>query len=220
MKVLIADDHALFRRGLRLVLAEADRALEAIEAANFDEVFARAEEVDSLDVVLLDLAMPGMEPFDGLCALCQRLPDVPVVVLSASESRETVERALRCGARGYVLKSSPPQVLLHVLPLVLAGETYIPAVFLSDEDGPRPSAAAEPTSLGGLAKLSRRERDVLEGVIAGRSNKQIAQDLAIDEGTVKVHLKAVLRKLQVANRTQAAMLAVRSGWRSAGGGPG
>ncbi|MFQ5984850.1 MAG: response regulator [Alphaproteobacteria bacterium] len=219
MKILIADDHALYRQGLRLALAEIDARAEIVEAADADSTLARARDDGPFDLVLLDLAMPGMNGFEGLSALRQALPAVPIVILSASESRDDVRRAIECGARGYVLKSSNPEVLRHALPLVLAGEVYLPPVLA----GPEPAFAAKEQAVGRsaapadpIAKLTPREREVLDGLVKGRSNKEIAQELALDEGTVKVHLKAVLRKLEVSNRTQAAVVAVRSGLMTAG----
>lgn len=217
MKVLVADAYALFRQGLHSVLAELDDAVEEIEAGSFPDALARAGDSAPFDLVLLDLAMPGMAPFDGLRALGERLPGAPIVVLSASANRGEVSRAISCGARGYVLKSSRPEALLHILTLALAGEVYVPAVALRREAAPQPIAGASVGAARPLARLTPRERDVLTELVKGESNKEIAHELAIDEGTVKVHIKAVLRKFDVANRTQAAIFAVRSGWPPAGG---
>ena len=217
MKILIADAQALFRNGLRLVLAELDDAIEAVEAGSFPDALARAEDSAPFELVLLDLSLPGMAPFDGLRALGRRLPEASIVVLSTSQDRDDICRAVACGARGYVLKSSRPEALLHILTLALAGEVYVPALALRDAPSPRPVDGASRGAAGALAKLTPRERDVLAELVEGQSNKEIAHQLAIDEGTVKVHLKAVLRKLEVANRTQAAVAAVRSGWPPAGG---
>ncbi len=219
MKVLIADDHALFRQGLRLVLAEYDESVEAVEAASFTDALARAEDSGPFDLALVDLSMPGMPSFEGVAALSARLPDVAVVVLSASERADDVARAIEAGARGYVVKSAQPQVLYHVLPLVLAGEIYVPPVVLENDGGANiDSRNGECGDAAAIERLTPRERDVLSHLVAGLSNKEIAQALDIDEGTVKAHLKALLRKLDVANRTQAAILAVRHGWSAASGG--
>ncbi len=226
MNVLIADDHALFRQGLRLVLAEFDENVEAVEAANFTDALARAGDSGPFDLALVDLTMPGMPSFEGIAALTARLPGVPVVVLSASERPDDVAGAIEAGARGYVVKSARPRVLYHALPLILAGEIYVPPVVLNGEreNGAEDRAAAAARAeavraeAGLIERLTPRERDVLGHLAAGLSNKEIAQALDIDEGTVKAHIKALLRKLDVANRTQAAILAVRNGWVSADGG--
>ncbi len=223
MNVLIADDHALFRQGLRLVLAEFDEDVEAVEAASFTDALARAGDSGPFDLALIDLTMPGMPSFEGIAALTARLPGVPVVVLSASERPDDVAGAIEAGARGYVVKSSRPRVLYHALPLILAGEIYVPPVVLNGErengaESRADNRAEERAAAGAVERLTPRERDVLGHLAAGLSNKEIAQALDIDEGTVKAHLKALLRKLDVANRTQAAILAVRNGWVPAGGG--
>ncbi|MFQ5958705.1 MAG: LuxR C-terminal-related transcriptional regulator, partial [Alphaproteobacteria bacterium] len=203
--------------GLRLVLSEIDEAVETVEAGNFPDALARVADAGPFDLVLLDLTMPGMAAFEGLQAMRERAPEAPIIVLSASEKPSDVSRAIECGARGYVLKSSRPQVLLHAVPLVLSGEVYLPPVVLSRDGASGSSAAANPAADGEaaatvFAKLTPREREVLGQLVAGQSNKEIAHELAIDVGTVKAHLKALLRKLEVANRTQAATLAVRAGW--------
>ncbi len=130
--------------------------------------------------------------------------EAAVKLLSASEDPAHVARALAQGARGYVLKSARAEVLQHVLSLILAGEIYVPPMVMARRFGGDEAEA--------FGKLTPREREVLARVVDGLSNKAIAQALSIGEGTVKVHLKAVLRKLDVANRTQAATLAVRLGW--------
>ncbi len=210
MKVLVADDQALFREGLRSVLADLDNGLETVEASSFRTAFTRASDSGPFDLALIGLAMADVPPFEGLRALRRRLPGVPIVVISTSEKPADVARAIACGARGYVLRSSRAEALYHVLLLVLGVEVYVPPVVLA-RNGWLP-AAAPWVNGDALAKLTPREREVLRWLVEGCSNKEIAQELAIGEGTVKVHLKAVLRKLDVANRTQAAMLAVRQGW--------
>ncbi len=210
MKVLIADDQALFREGLRSVLSDLDGVVETVEAGSFGAAFARAGDSGPFDLALIGLSMADAPPFEELRSLARRLPGVPIVVISTSETPADVSRAIACGARGYVLRSSRAEALYHVLVLVLAGEVYVPPVVLARNG--RPPADASWVNGDGLAKLTPRERDVLRWLVEGCSNKEIAHELAIGEGTVKVHLKSVLRKLDVANRTQAAMLAVRQGW--------
>ncbi len=210
MKVLIADDQALFREGLRSVLSDLDGAVETVETGSFRMAFTRAGDSGPFHLAIIGLDMADAPPFKGLRSLRRRLPGVPIVVISTSEEPADVSRAIACGARGYVLRSSRAEALYHVLLLVLAGEIYVPPVVLAG-NGWLPAAAPRDNG-DALAKLTPRERDVLGWLTEGCSNKEIAQELAIGEGTVKVHLKAVMRKLDVANRTQAALLAVRQGW--------
>lgn len=216
MKILVADDHVLFRQGLCMTLADLHENVEIVETGSFSETLERAGDSGPFDIVLLDLNMPGMSPFEGVRAVHERMRDVPIVILSASERPSDVSRAIECGALGYILKSSRPEVLSHALPLVLSGEMYLPPVVLSRDTPYRRADRQSPGSGDGgpFSRLTPRERDVLGQLIAGLSNKEIAQALTIDEGTVKIHIKAVLRKLEVNNRTQAATFAVRQGWLS------
>ena len=208
MRVLVADEHAIFREGLRHVVAEVATTPQISEAGRFDEALARSRDSGPFDLILLGLTLPGLPGFDGIGVLARSSPRAAIVVLSAPEDPADVTRALARGARGSVLKSSRAEILQHVLSLVLAGEIYVPPIVMARDGGASTTGGAN----GLLDKLTPREREVLGWLVGGLSNKAIAQELAIGEGTVKVHLKAVLRKLDVANRTQAATLAVRLGW--------
>jgi DNA-binding NarL/FixJ family response regulator len=225
MRILVADEQDLFRAGLLHVVGEVVDDPQIYEAVSYQEVLARARNNAPFDLILLGLAMPDGTMFGAyrsVAALVEICPEAAIVVLSVSEDPSDVDRALAQGARGYVLKSARADVLHHVLSLVLAGEIYVPPIVMAQRFGqthrlsearwlgePRAESAA-------LGKLTPRERQVLAHLIDGLSNKAIAQALSIGEGTVKVHLKAVLRKLDVANRTQAATLALKLGWSRAG----
>ncbi len=212
MRILIADEQALFRAGLLHVVGGVDDNPQIYEADSYREALDRARENGPFDLILLGLAMADGAlhgAYEGVAALGEICPEASIVVLSNAEDPSHVERALTRGARGYVLKSARAEVLHHVLSLVMAGEIYVPPMVMARRPGGVRGEAA-------FAKLTPRERDVLERLVHGLSNKAIAQALSIGEGTVKVHLKAVLRKLHVANRTQAATLALRLGWPPAG----
>jgi DNA-binding NarL/FixJ family response regulator len=221
-RILIADDHALFRRGLRLMLSTIYPHAEVAEAASVDEALRAIDGAPGFDLVLCDLAMPGMNGVEGLAALCARLPDAPVVMLSAYEDQNDIVSALEAGARGYILKSSSEETLRNALALVLAGETYLPANVFFDRarrwTGDRRSDAPAVPPDSPLAVLTSRQRDVLLHLIDGKSNKEIARDLGLLESTVKAHVKAILEKLGVDNRTKAAMIAAELGWRPPGHG--
>ena len=212
MRILVADEQELFRAGLLHVVGEVVSDPQIYEADSYQEALRRARGSGPFDLILLGLAMPDGVMYGaarGLAALREICPRASIVILSTSEDPRDVERALAQGARGYVLKSARAEILHHVLSLVIAGEIYVPPIVMARRFvGDRDSA---------LGKLTPRERQVLERLVDGLSNKAIAQALSIGEGTVKVHLKAVLRKLHVANRTQAATLALRLGWPPAGG---
>lgn len=206
MEVLIADDHPLFRDAIKAVLEEIDEGLRAVEAGTCDEVVAAAQGQAGLDLVLLDLAMPG-PPGQGL-EVISRLgalkPDLPVVVLSASEDPEDVQKALAYGAQGYIPKSMATEVLRNALQLVLAGGVYVPPSLMRSAGPIRGAAEPEPAE-GPLERFTPRQWEVLKLLRQGFSNKEIARALELSPETVKVHLAAAYRELGVHNRTQAVM---------------
>ncbi len=211
MHILVADEQELFRVGLLHVVCEMVNDPQIYEADSYQEALVRARKSAPFDLILLGLTMPDgtlYGAFRGVAALREICPEAAILVLSESEDPAHVERALARGARGYVLKSARAEVLQHVLSLIMAGEIYVPPIVMARRFGGDEAEA--------FGKLTPREREVLERLVDGLSNKAIAQALSIGEGTVKVHLKAVLRKLHVANRTQAATLALRLGWPPAG----
>jgi DNA-binding NarL/FixJ family response regulator len=204
MRILIGDDHVLFREGLRRLLEQLKEDCTFLEASTFDELLDRAGEGESLDLILTDLRMPGWPGFDGINTLRARQPEAKVVVVSASEAQQDVREALDHGAAGYIPKSSSVKIMLSALDLVFSGGVYVPAAALRDSgDGDqRPLPPPDP-SLENL--LTQRQREVLERLRQGKSNKQIAHELGLSEGTVKIHMTAIFKSLGVRNRTQAAM---------------
>ena len=210
MKILVADGQALLRQGLRVVLSELEDDVEIAEADNVFDLFARTKDEPGYDLAIVDMMLAELTMGDGIAGLCRSLPDVPVVILSESEDPGDMKLAITSGARGYILKTARPAALIHALRLVLSGEAYVPPAVLNQVDAAPPEAETEDAETSAIRRLTPREREIVDQLVEGRSNKQIAKELEINEGTVKVHLKAVLRKLGVANRTQAALLAVRS----------
>lgn len=222
MRILIADDHALFRRGLSLVLADLFPGVEVLQARDLDEALAAASASQALDLMLLDLAMPGMggaggDRFAGLSRVGKSLPGVPVVMLSAYSQPEEIARAVELGVRGYIPKGASESVLKHAISLVLAGEVYVPPSVLSTLRHVRKGVQREtvngvaPGSPGPLEQLTPRQRDTLELIMLGQSNKEIARSLSLLESTVKAHVRVILQKLKATNRTQAARIAVDLG---------
>ena len=207
MRILVADDHALVREGLVHILRELDPAAEIIEADSAAAVHVALVGGAGFDLALLDLFMPGVEGFDLFTDVCDRFPELPVVVLSASEEPAHVRKAIDCGASGYVPKSSGREVMLNALRLVLAGGLYLPPVTLAGGADEAPAPAAAHLLLG---SLTPRQREVLRLLGAGLSNKEIARQLGLSENTVKIHVTAILRSLQVSNRTAAVVLARES----------
>jgi DNA-binding NarL/FixJ family response regulator len=214
VKVLVADDHAIFRQGLHVVLGELDPAVEILEAADFGEALAIASDVQDLSLLLADLRMPQMDGFEGLKALRRILPRVPIMVLSASEEAADLFGALESGASGYLPKSAPAPVILEALRLVLAGGVYVPRALVS---GGRPLPQT-PASFGRAGVLTPRQHEVLALIADGHSNKEIAYRIGTSEGTVKAHITAIMRVLRVRNRVQLLLAAERRGIRPRPGG--
>lgn len=216
MVVLISDDHALFRYGISLALEGLyGKDVTILQASNAEETRRIAHESKDLDLILLDLMMPGLNGIADLKKFIETLPPIPVVIVSGSRQRSTIRSAIEAGARGYVLKSSNGEILKHVLPLVLSGELYIPAQAVANEEAVQDYEGASPLDEGGdfnpdFKSLTPRETQVLKLLTLGYSNKEIARSLGMLEGTVKVHVKSIMKKLGVNNRTQAAIAANRS----------
>jgi DNA-binding NarL/FixJ family response regulator len=210
MRVLLVDDHALFREGLKFLLRSLDSALEIDEASDCARALEKTA-ATRYDLVLLDLKMPGRHGLDALASLRESLSGAPVVVLSGEDDADTVRAAIEGGAMGFIPKSSTPEVLIQALRLVLAKSVYLPAAVLH---GPPPTAAEPgPGRPGALTGLTRRQMEVLRGVIHGQPNKTIARELDLSEATVKAHLSSVLRALGARNRTEAVYAAAKLGLR-------
>ena len=215
MKILIADDHELFRDGLRHVLEQLESDVQVVEASDYPQAIAAAEAEENIDVVLLDLAMPGMPWGEGLKALRERLPPaVPLVVLSASDDRRHVLQAVNLGAAGFIPKTSSSRVMLSALKLVLSGGVYLPPALL--EQGGAGLNAGETLGIpfgaeNSASFLTPRQREVLALLGQGKSNKEIARVLQLAEGTVKLHVTAILKALNVNNRTRAVVAASQLG---------
>ena len=203
MKLLIVDDHAIVREGLAAMLRLTAPDTEVLQAQDGSEGKALAEAHPDLDAVFLDLEMPGVDGMTVIADLGRLRPDLPVIVLSSSENPRDVRRALGLGALGYVPKSAAPQTLLSALRLVLAGDVYVPPLVLQ---APVASGGA-----GVRGALTERQLDVLRQLSAGRSNKDIARSLGLSDKTVKAHVTAVFKALDVVNRTEAASAARRAG---------
>jgi DNA-binding NarL/FixJ family response regulator len=200
--VIVADDHALIRELLERQLKELDADVRVYHAGTLQQVLEIADSAERLDLILLDLRMPGMNGFAGLQAVRQRRPDVPVAILSGQIDPQTIREALQAGAAGYLPKTMRAAGMLNALRLILDGERYVPESALSATAA---SDAAAP-------EFSKRERDVVKQLMLGHTNKEIARDLQIEEVTVALHLRSIYRKLAVRNRTQAVRVLLQRGW--------
>jgi DNA-binding NarL/FixJ family response regulator len=211
MKILIADDHALFREGLVHVLASMAQDVVVIEARDFQEMLRLASEDKGFDLALIDLSMPGMDPYEGLKTLHEQLPELPIVVVSALDDRQHILRSIGSGARGFIPKSLGSKVLVGALGLVLAGGIYLPPAALGRDDLDEADPPTGSVTARTDVRLTPRQRDVLLLLTKGLSNKEIARRLHLAEGTVKLHLAAILKTLDVTNRVQAAVKAAALG---------
>lgn len=200
MRVLIADDHPLVRDALARTVRELDAGADVQQAGDFDGLLRLALAAPA-DLALLDLNMPGMNGSAGLRRLRERLPTLPVVVASGQDDAATIRSVLAAGAAGFIPKSERTEVLLNALRLVLGGGVYVPPRGLEE------AAIAEAPAQAAAATLTPRQRDVLRALSRGQPNKLIARELGLTEGTVKIHIAAILRALQARNRTEAVVRA-------------
>ena len=206
MKILLADDHALFREGLRYVLQQLSDHVEIFDAGNFPEAINLASQHPELDLALLDLNMPGSTGPKSVGYFHQRYPHIPVVVVSSEEDSVSIEKVLANGATGFVCKSSNAETMLGALNLVLAGGVYVPPQILrhaSVESEHEDRRSLHTNNYG----LTPRQLEVLRHLCAGMSNKEIASTIGLAEGTVKIHVAAVYQTLNVNSRVEAVIVA-------------
>ena len=214
-KLLVIDDHALVREGLVQTLRQLD-AMEVSEVADFHGANVLLEQNGAFDLVLLDLGLPGVDGVTCLKSFRQRYPSMPVVILSAYDDAHTVNRAMRCGAAGFVSKASSSDRLLTVLREVLSGSVLSPEaaqrkVFVTPPHLPLVGKGkkTDPAAFG----LTDRQVEVLGLMVRGTSNRDIASLLGLSEGTVKIHLSMIFKRLGVSSRTQAMIVVARRGIR-------
>ena len=213
MKALLIDDHALFRAGLESLLER--RGIEIVASVGSGEDAIRLVRKTTPDVILLDLRMPEISGLDVLKTLSEQKPGPPVVMLTTSAEEQDLAAALRKGARGYLMKDMEPDELVIALRDIVAGNTVVaPALtgVLADlvKNGNRQQRKETEQP---FTELTPREREILGHLAEGQSNKVIARHLDISDGTVKLHVKAILRKLGVHSRVEAAVMAVEHGIR-------
>lgn len=202
-RILVVEDHALVREGLVAALRRLDGVGELKEAADAESAMEIVRQDDDLDCILLDLMLPGARGYACLTALRNLRPEIPVVVVSGRDDRETVADCLRLGASGFVPKAFDGNQLREALRVVLAGGVYAPAP--SAETRPAGGRSGQ-AAFGGLRSLTGAQTRVLELLALGRSNREIGLQLGLAEGTVKIHLTAIYRRLGVANRAQALLM--------------
>ncbi len=209
MKILLADDHALFRDGMRYVLCKLDEQVDILDAGNFPDALNAARDNPDLDLALLDLNMPGSEGAASVKLFHKRYPDIPVVVVSGTDQHDDIERVMNSGAMGFISKMSPGQDMIHALRLVLDGGVYLPPQLLQQAlDQVREGKRSWRTNEFGLTV---RQMEVLQQLAAGLSNKDIGLAIGLAEGTVKIHVAAIFQTLRVNKRIDAVQAAQRLG---------
>ncbi|MEA5503947.1 response regulator transcription factor [Halotia wernerae UHCC 0503] len=199
IRVLIADDHAIFRQGLATIINRDSEMQVIAQAENGEQAIALFEEHQP-DVTLMDLRMPEVEGVAAISAICAIAKSARIIVLTTYDSDEDIYRGLQAGAKGYLLKETEPDELLNAIHTVHRGQQYIP-----------PDVGAKLAQRLSNPELSERELEVLQSLAQGMSNADIATALSIGEGTVKSHVNRILNKLDVSDRTQAVIVAVKRG---------
>jgi DNA-binding NarL/FixJ family response regulator len=214
MKVLVVDDHVLIREALRGVLKELKGDVTVLEAPDSGQAMRQIAEHPDLALILLDLNLPDRNGLAALAELRERYPAISIVVLSGFHDRANVVRALDLGAMGFIPKTSPREVMVNALRLVFSGGIYIPSqILIRDEasEAGGQTASKRPVSPRDLG-LTERQMEVLALMMQGKSNKAICRVLDLAEPTVKNHVTAILKALNVANRTEAVISASALGW--------
>ena len=213
LSLLVVEDHALVREGLVQTLRQLDTSVTVHEAADSEAANAMLDSGLLVDLMVLDLGLPGVDGLSYLVSLRQHYPAIPVVILSAYDDAHTVGRAMKCGAAGFVSKTYSSERLLGALREVLDGRVFRPDLLpaASPAISPRVAIAgnAEPAEFG----LTERQAEVLGLMASGKSNREIAALLGLSEGTVKIHLTAIFKALGVTSRTRAMVVVARNGIR-------
>ena len=210
MRILLVDDHVLFRKGIATLLGVRDNITIVGEASDGIEAVKVAHQTKP-DLILLDVNMPNRDGIETVTVLQKEMPEVQIVMLTVSDDDNDLFQAIRNGAKGYLLKNLEPQELYKMLEGISQGESPISRAMASRilQEFRQPEQNKEKDSE--VDELTPRETEVLEQVVTGASNKEIAETLHITENTVKIHLRNILEKLHVQNRIQAAVHAVREG---------
>jgi DNA-binding NarL/FixJ family response regulator len=202
--VIVADDHPLFRAAIKEALKAEQGSTQFLEAHSFETLQELVDENKEVDLVLLDLHMPGVSGFAGLVYLCKKYPSVPVVIISANEDPVVIRRALEHGAAGFIPKSSSIQTITQAISAILMGEIWSPTTVQAHLPG---NNTSEINLAEQMAQLTPQQFKVLMLMSQGLLNKQIAFDLGVSEATIKAHVTAIMNKLGVTNRTQAVLAA-------------
>ena len=203
-QIVIADDHALVRGGLELVVKMAVPNSDIFQTNSFDETLKVLSDENSIDLLLLDLMMPGMDSEKSIQNITNNYPGVPIVIVSVKEDFDSIHMAISSGASGYIPKTSLPEVTISAIKLVLAGGVYIPPHVLNSKiDTTKEQSVEQSNTLNKAKILSKRQEEVFNLIKIGKSNQSIATELNLTIPTIKMHVSAIFKKLDVKNRTEA-----------------
>lgn len=217
MKILLADDHALIREGFERTLTGMELNMDFVHAEDRDTVLTQLASHQDIDVILLDLFMPGVKGFDLLSEVCDKYSNIPVIVISGTEDPRYMRKSIDNGASGFIPKSAPTDTMMSAIQLVRNGGVYIPADMMqkksltTNNHGNVPSQTLSNEIREAAGKLTARQQQVLDLMGRGMSNKEIARELNVSDHTVKIHVAAVLRLFNAANRTEAVVMAQNAG---------
>lgn len=227
MKILIADDHELFLKGLEFILQENLQNVELTTAQSYTDIFVILENNIDFDLIITDLAMPGANWLAAINKIHTTLPETPIIIISAVFDKEILQQTLDIGVAGYIPKTSSNSLIVSAINLVLAGGVYIPHELLYSTKNAPVSAEKQKEYISPLKTLEKlvtntadtppkglteRQIDIVKCIAEGLSNKQIAYKLNLTEGTVKVHITVILKILNVKNRTSAVIEAAKRGY--------
>ncbi len=212
MKILIADDHELFLKGLEFALRDMFDEVEFTLAKNYEEVFKTIEKDKGINLILTDLAMPGATWLEAVEKIHKMAPNTPIIILSAVFEPKIVNKTIELGVSGYIHKTSSNNTIKEAIDIVLSGGVYIPSELLTSEISNIFSLDINPTSEVPKSKiLTNKQMDIINLIAKGLANKQIAYELGLTEGTVKLYITDIFRRLSVYNRTAAVVEASKLG---------
>jgi DNA-binding NarL/FixJ family response regulator len=209
MKLLIVDDHTLFREGLVRLLGELNPAPELVESEDLLNAQRMIDNHPDIDLVLLDLKLSDTVGVDSLLSMRKHAPETPIIVLSGEQDPEVIRLCIDRGAMGFITKSSKHEELLSAIRLIVSGGVYLPRDVMKSSLYTRKPQERSDVAL--LASLSDRQREVLTYLLQGKPNKTISDNMKISQNTVKAHLSAIFRTLGARNRTEAVYFAARAG---------
>lgn len=213
MKILIADDHKLFLKGLEFILKDLDDNISLTLAHSYTDIFQILENNQDFDLILSDLAMPGATWNDGIKHIQENAPHIPIIIISAVFDKKIIDKTLEIGVSGYIQKSSSNEEIKNAISMVLSGGIYIPNALI-DEDIENLLSISDHNSSNNNEDdniLTPRQLEVINLIAIGYSNKQIAHDMGISEGTVKIYITELFKRLNVFNRTSAIVEATKKG---------